>query len=99
MGLVTSSSPPQLVLSGEVDISVAPLLRDSGTELAKLVAPGRIEIDLGDVTFIDSSGLGALISVRNAADQCGSTLVLVRVSPAVARFLELAGVRNSFRVE
>ena len=96
---MTSSLAPHLILSGEVDLSVAPSLRDSGMEMARLVAPGRLEIDLGDVTFIDSSGLGALISLRNAARQCGAKLVLVRVSQAVARFLELAGVRDSFQVE
>ncbi len=99
MGLVTSSSAPHLILSGEVDLSVAPSLRDSGTEMARSVAPGRLEIDLGEVTFIDSSGLGALISLRNSARQCGANLVLVRVSPAVARFFELAGVRETFKVE
>jgi anti-anti-sigma factor len=67
--------------------------------MAKSVAPGRLELDLGDVTFIDSSGLGALISLRNAASQCGANLVVVRLSPPVARFFELAGVRDSFQVE
>jgi anti-anti-sigma factor len=99
MGLVTSASAPHLILSGEVDLSVAPGLRDSGIEMARSVAPGRLEIDLGEVTFIDSSGLGALISLRNAARQCGATLILIRVSPAVSRFFELAGVQDSFKVE
>jgi anti-anti-sigma factor len=99
VGLVTNPSAPHLVLSGEVDLSIAPSLRDSGAEMAKAIAPGRLEIDLGDVTFIDSSGLGALISLRNTTQQCGARLVLVRVSPVVARFFELAGVRDSFEVE
>ena len=99
MGLLTSSSAPHIVLSGEVDLSVAPSFRDAGAELARSVAPGRLEVDLGDVTFIDSSGLGALISLRNEARQCGASLVLVRVSPVVARFFELAGVQDSFKVE
>ena len=99
VSLVSSSSAPHLVLSGEIDLSVAPTLRESGTEMAKLVAPGRLEADLGAVTFIDSSGLGALIALRNAARQCGAELVLVRVSDTVARFFELAGVRDSFNVE
>ncbi len=99
VGLVTNSSAPHLILSGEVDLSVAPSLRDSGRELARLVAPGRLELDIGDVTFIDSSGLGALISLRNTAKQCGADLVLIRVSPTVDRFFELAGVRETFKIE
>ncbi len=93
---MSSSSAPHLTLSGEIDLAVAPDLRDAGSTLAKAVAPGPLEIDLGDVTFIDSSGLGALISVRNAARECGTHLVLIRVSPTVARFFELAGVQDSF---
>jgi anti-anti-sigma factor len=99
VGLVTNSSAPHLILSGEVDLSVAPSLRESGLEMATLVAPGRLEIDLGEVTFIDSSGLGALISLRNTAKRCGAGLVLLRVTPTVERFLELAGVRESFKIE
>jgi len=99
VSLTTSSSAPHLILSGEIDLTVAPNLRDAGTEMAKSVAPGRLELDLADVTFIDSSGLGALISLRNTANQCGASLVLVRLSPAVTRFFELAGVRDSFQIE
>jgi anti-anti-sigma factor len=99
VGLVTSSSAPHLVLSGEIDMAVAPDLRNAGAMMAKDVAPGRLEVDLGDVTFIDSSGLGALISVRNASRQSGARLVLVRVNPTVARFLELSGVKDSFETE
>jgi anti-anti-sigma factor len=96
--LVTSSTAPHLILSGEVDLSVAEDIRESGAEMAARVAPGKLVIDLGDVTFIDSSGLGALISLRNAARQSGADLVLTRVSPAVARLFELAGVQDTFDV-
>jgi anti-anti-sigma factor len=97
--LVTHSTPPHLVLSGEIDFSVAPSLREVGPELATSVAPGRLVVDLDDVTFIDSSGLGALVALRNCANRCGATLVLARPSPTVLRFFELAGVKDSFRVE
>lgn len=96
---MTSTSAPHLVLSGEIDLAVAPALQAAGTELINSLAPGRLDIDLGEVTFIDSSGLGALIALRNAARRCGAGLVLVRLSPAVERFFDLAGVRGSFEVE
>lgn len=99
MRLATSQTPPHLILSGEIDFSIATDLRDSGAELARSLAPGRLDVDLGDVTFIDSSGLGALIALRNTSREFGATLVLVRLSPAVTRFFELAGVKDSFQVE
>ena len=96
MALVTSPNPPHLILSGEVDLSVADACGTPARRWPRRSHPARLEIDLGDVTFIDSSGLGALIALRNTAQECGATLVLVQVSPAVARFFELAGVRDSF---
>ena len=67
--------------------------------MAKAVAPGRVEMDLADVTFIDSSGLGALVAVHNYAKELGATLVLLRAGPVVSRFFELAGVRDYFNIE
>jgi anti-anti-sigma factor len=99
MGLSSSTTAPHLVLSGEIDLAVAPRLEASGRELVATVAPGRLELDLGDVTFIDSSGLGALIALRNVAREHGCTLVLVRVSPVVSRFFELAGLKDSFALQ
>jgi anti-anti-sigma factor len=99
VGLETRPSAPHLILSGEIDLLVAPSLKESGTAMVRSVAPARVEIDLGDVTFIDSSGLGALISIRNAARQAGTDLVLVRVSRAVSRLFELTGVGDSFTIE
>ena len=98
VGIETSPAPPHLTLSGEIDLAVAPDLQERGAELAKAVAPGELEVDLADVTFIDSSGLGALISLRNTARTCGANLRLVRLSSAVQRFFELAGVQDSFRL-
>ncbi len=99
VSLVTNPSAPHLILSGEIDLTVAPHLREVGAEMAKTVAPGRLEVDLAAVTFIDSSGLGALISLRNATRQSGASLVLIRPSPSVERFFELAGVKDSFSIE
>ena len=96
MSLVTSSSPPHLILSGEVDLSVAPSLRDAGTQMARLVTPGTLEIDLGDVTFIDSSGLSVIISHnRRAATERFRFAVAVGGARAVERVIDLTGLRTT----
>jgi anti-sigma B factor antagonist len=57
-----------------------------------------IEIDLGAVSFIDSSGLGALVRVRNDAAEQAKSLSLVNPSPATNRLLELTGLQQAFDI-
>jgi anti-anti-sigma factor len=60
-------------LNGRLDLLSAPDVR---ARLTEVVATGqdRLVVDLVDVPFIDSSGLGALISVLKAARQAGGDL-------------------------
>ncbi len=80
------------VVSGELDISARATLVDRvvGPMMAGDVT--RLAIDLAQVTFCDSSGLGALLDVRRAAGDAGIEMVLRNVPPAVARVLDLTDV-------
>jgi anti-anti-sigma factor len=49
-------------------------------------------IDLGGVTFCDSSGLGALLDIKRAAGGAGIAMVLRSVPPPVERLLDLTDV-------
>lgn len=76
------------VWRGELDAS-------SCRGLAELVTgpPGSLlVVDLGQLTFIDSSGLGALHAARQRAIKNGGTLVVSRPSPMVHRVLEITGL-------
>ena len=77
--------------SGEVDSQSAPELRD--TIVAAYLADGRdVVLDLGGVTFIDSSGLSALVAAhrRLAADH--AHLAARAARPGVARVLKVTGL-------
>ena len=52
------------------------------------------EIDLGGVTFIDSSGLGTLVRLRKEADQQGTSLHLTNVTEATARLMQITGLTD-----
>jgi anti-anti-sigma factor len=73
-----------LRLSGEIDVSTADVLLD-----AAVSAPGSgdLTLDLADVTLVDSTGVQALLRVRDAID--GATLVVRNPSRRVAAVLEL----------
>jgi anti-anti-sigma factor len=73
-----------LRLSGEIDLSTADALLD-----AAVGAPGSgdLTLDLADVTLVDSTGVQALLRVRDAID--GATLVVRNPSRRVSAVLEL----------
>jgi len=59
----------------------------------------RLILDFSDTTFIDSSGLGALVICRRLCSQQGIPLVLRDVNPQVAMALELASLDTYFVFE
>ncbi|KQY59851.1 hypothetical protein ASD11_10025 [Aeromicrobium sp. Root495] len=81
---------------GEVDIDTAPRVREAGaTELTRDV--GLLVLDLLGVTFIDSTGLGALVALRKEALQADVPLRLVsgRRTDAI---LKMSGLAEAFEV-
>jgi stage II sporulation protein AA (anti-sigma F factor antagonist) len=83
-------------LAGELDLDRADDVRDS---LAKAAAsPGchYLRVDVAGLDFIDSYGLGALVSARNSAAALGVTLTLAEPSPPVRKAIEVTGLGNVF---
>src|SRR6266536_1535079 len=77
-------------ISGEVDLATCPQLRDV---LAELVDDGvhHLIVDLEQVSFLDSSGIGVL-GVLGRIREHGGSLRLTAPSPHVRRVLELTGI-------
>jgi anti-sigma B factor antagonist len=75
-------------LSGRLDLLSATEVKQ---QVAAVIAGGhrRLVIDLGAVTFIDSSGLGALISGLKAARLQGGDLRIARPDEQARIVLEL----------
>ena len=86
-----------LVVIGEIDMSTAPAFRH---ELDVVVASAHSPayIDLSEVSFMDSSGLNALIDASRAAQFVGVQLVLVAPAAGVRRLLDLTGMSPHFDV-
>jgi anti-sigma B factor antagonist len=86
-----------LVISGELDVATAAEVRSAGEQA---VADGSqsLVVDLEAVTFLDSSGLGALIALRNASLAAQRSFSLRRPSPRVNKVLELSGLTDVFDV-
>ena len=89
----------RLTVSGELDLATSTHLSEAG--LRALESPGLVELqlDLSQVSFIDSTGIGALVQLKNATDENGRRLVLLDPAPRVAEVLELTGMIEVFEVE
>src|SRR5690349_9392058 len=83
-------------LAGELDLYNAPVLRET---LLDCVAqsPRRLVVDLAEVTFVDSTVLGALVEARS---KLGSRDRLVLAAPGLAtrRALAVSGLDRHFSV-
>jgi len=78
-----------LALRGEVDLQ----RRDEVADTAiTYLAAKPVVLDLSKVTFIDSSGLGALIRARQAATRLGQSFSIRGATGPVARVLAITGL-------
>ena len=77
---------------GEIDSSNCMALQDLLTSLVDDDAARQVHVDLAGVTFIDSSGLRALIVGERATSEAGGTLRVSAASDAVRRLFEITGL-------
>jgi anti-sigma B factor antagonist len=84
----------RLVLSGELDLASADRLEDAIRQ-AELDGDLRIVVDLGDLQFMDSTGLSVLLRAQARSRDNGQRLSFRRSNhEAVARLLDLTHTKE-----
>ena len=73
-------------------------LRDTLREQAMSRTTPFVVIDLQDCTYIDSSGLGLLVAVRNSLDKVQGTFRLCSLMPIVLKLFDQTNLTNYFQV-
>jgi anti-anti-sigma factor len=86
-----------VTLVGEIDMSTAPKLSSTITELFT-DAPPRVVLDMAGVTFCDSQGLGTLVVLSRKATMAQSCLVLTKVGDFLLRVLDITGLRPALMI-
>ena len=82
-----------VAVGGELDMESGPCLRDRLTCMIWANGP-VLALDLTGVTFIDCTGLTALLTARKAAQAQGGWLRVVAVSRCVGRLIEITGLQD-----
>ena len=74
----------------ELKDKLLPLTRESGNE---------VQVDLEDITYMDSTGLGVFISAYKSTKENESTLELIHVKDRVLRLFKVTGLDESMNVQ
>jgi anti-sigma B factor antagonist len=95
----TSTSGSTVRVTGEVDSTTAPGLRDCLLDVIGRSGSTTVEVDLSGVTFLDSAGLSALATAHRAAVAAGRDLRMrCGTTRAVVRPLQITGLWTLFTV-
>lgn len=84
---------------GEIDVATAKQLRTTLVDAVSNLRPVRLVVDMMHVTFVDSTGIGAIVAGQNAALSVGSAFAVVNPTPFVRRQLRMMGLSDAFGVE
>lgn len=86
-----------VALDGEVDVYTAPKLKE---ELVKSIEDGcsNVVVDLQKVGFIDSSGLGVLVSALRRARERGGSVRIVCTRESILKIFRITGLDKVFPI-
>src|ERR1700712_1531022 len=82
---------------GEVDVDSAPTLRKCLQESMDDQHHDLI-VDLSDIAFIDSTGLGVLVAGQNRAGELGGKLSVVCAQERVLKLFRITGLDEVFGI-
>ncbi len=99
MGLLIASDAAYpgvatLTLAGEIDLTTAEQLGEAIVREINRDDVAAVLLDLDHVTFLDSTGLAALVKGRRAADQRGKRIAVTNAHGLVRRVLDATGPWN-----
>lgn len=89
--ILDENNKSKLILAGEIDAYTAPKLKEALLPLT--VSNGKtVEVDLEQVGYMDSTGLGVFISALKSTKEYNSHLTLVNLQDRVMRLFKITGL-------
>ncbi len=90
---IRPGAPAVAVISGEIDIVSAPWLRETLLHAIRCHGPA-IHVDLCEVTFLDCSGINALLATARRARLEGGRMRVTGLSAPAGRVIRLLGLQQ-----
>jgi anti-sigma B factor antagonist len=86
-----------IAVRGEIDLFTAPQLKQAVVEAID-AGDDRVVIDLSELTFLDSTGLGVLIGAVRRLRAKGGALAIVNTEPSIAKTFQITGLDKVFTI-
>lgn len=86
------------LIEGEIDTFTAPKLRDE-LDLLEILEGMYIELDLSNVSYMDSTGLGVFVAFYKKVMKEKANLKLVSLSTRLTRLFEITGLSELMDIE
>jgi anti-sigma B factor antagonist len=93
---MTTDGTALVVVAGEVDFTNADEVSDCIAAAVAQWQPAAVRVDLARASFIDSTGLGALIAGYRVVSEADALFSVVNVRPSFLRVLEVTGLCEMF---
>lgn len=82
---------------GEIDLHWAPQLRAALIKAAQVESP-RVVVDLSEVSFLDSTGIGVLVGALKRVREKGGVLHFCGAASRVRRVFEITGLMQALPI-
>jgi len=93
-----TTSPTTVVLIGEIDLSTAGRVREALIAISNS-GENKVVVDMTNVTFMDSTGLAALVGPLKRFRSMNGEIVLRSPTRGVRKVLEITGLTRVFTID
>ena len=87
-----------ITVHGEIDLYNGKQLKEKVGVIEDTSESSNLILDIKDVEYIDSTGLGILIGIKRRTTEMGGRLTLVLHSDRIIKLFEITGLSNIFTI-
>ena len=88
----------QITLAGAIDFTNAHTVSQTLVAAVSAQHPAKIQLDLSEATFFDSSGIGVLVMAKRLADRTGADYAITGPTTEVYEHLRIVGLAQLWNV-
>ena len=91
-----NGSVASIVLSGGIDYATQEEFRKANSQVLSAEGIREIRVDFAKASFLDSSGIRALVMLQKEADAAGRSLILLNCNETMCEIFEIGGFDRIF---